>query len=76
MIGGRNQGVNNLLQNFLPFVNTHEVNVLYAAITRPLISCQGEGSRKPPLRYGKKDPWWCQSQGLSTSRRTQVDAPM
>ena len=32
-----------------------------------LISCQGEGgSRKPPLRCGKKDPWWCQSQGLST----------
>ena len=21
---------------------------------------------KPPLRCGKKDPWWCQSQGLST----------
>ena len=32
-----------------------------------LISCQGEGgSRKPPLRSGKKNPWWCQYQGLST----------
>ena len=32
-----------------------------------LISLQGEGgSCKPPLRCGKKNPWWCQSQGLST----------
>ena len=31
-------------------------------------SGQGEGgSRKPPLRCGKKDPWWCQSQGCSSS---------
>jgi len=32
-----------------------------------LVSRQGEGSsRKPPLRCGKKNPWWCQSQGLNT----------
>ena len=29
-----------------------------------------------PLRNGKEDSSWCQSQGLSSSRRTQVDAPM
>ena len=29
---------------------------------------EGEGgSRKPPLRCGKKDRWWCQSQGCSSS---------
>ncbi|MCB4423229.1 hypothetical protein FZZ91_10350 [Synechococcus sp. HB1133] len=29
---------------------------------------EGEGgSRKPPLRCGKKAPWWCQSQGCSSS---------
>ena len=30
-------------------------------------SGQGEGgSPKPPLSCGKKNPWWCKSQGLST----------
>ena len=38
-----------------------------------LISRQGEGgSCKPPLRCGKKNPWWCQSQGLSTLAKLKL----
>ena len=41
---------------------------LREAVTSSCGAVQGEGdSRKPPLRCGKKAPWWCQSQGCSSS---------
>ena len=55
------------------FIHVGESELNLGALCK--FSDQGEGgSRKPPFRCGKKDPWWCQSQGLSSSRRPQVDA--
>ena len=39
---------------------------LREAVTSSCGAVQGEGGcRKPPLRCGKKAPWWCQSRGAS-----------